>query len=110
VQTHKHAPLTLVLLDWGQAGRLSPPLRHALIAPCLYCVSPATSHRQTSWAGYSRVIWSPSVFRRLRALAIRKEFVQMHNTCWRVSDIRAMFHLEAQESPRALTTKTKERS
>jgi ubiquinone biosynthesis protein len=37
VQTQKHAPLTLVLLDWSQAGRLSAPLRHALIALCLYC-------------------------------------------------------------------------
>ena len=39
VQTQKHAPLTLVLLDWSQAGRLSAPLRHALIALCLYCVT-----------------------------------------------------------------------
>jgi hypothetical protein len=39
VQTQKHAPLTLVLLDWSQAGRLSAPLRHALIAFCLYCVT-----------------------------------------------------------------------
>jgi ubiquinone biosynthesis protein len=38
-QTQKHAPLTLVLLDWSQAGRLSAPLRHALIALCLYCVT-----------------------------------------------------------------------
>jgi hypothetical protein len=29
---------------------------------------------------------------------------------WRVSDIRAMFGLEAQDSPGALTTKTKNRS
>src|SRR5271166_4740659 len=39
VQTQKHAPLTLVLLDWSQAGRLSAPLRHPLIALCLYCVT-----------------------------------------------------------------------
>jgi predicted unusual protein kinase regulating ubiquinone biosynthesis (AarF/ABC1/UbiB family) len=39
VQTQKHAPPTLVLLDWSQAGRLSAPLRHALIALCLYCVT-----------------------------------------------------------------------
>ena len=39
VQTQKHAPLTLVLLDWSQAGRLSAPLRHALITLCLYCVT-----------------------------------------------------------------------
>ena len=39
VQTQKHGPLTLVLLDWSQAGRLSAPLRHALIALCLYCVT-----------------------------------------------------------------------
>ena len=39
VQTHKNAPLTLVLLDWSQAGRLSAPLRQALIALCLYCVT-----------------------------------------------------------------------
>jgi predicted unusual protein kinase regulating ubiquinone biosynthesis (AarF/ABC1/UbiB family) len=38
-QTQKHAPLTLVLLDWSQAGRLSAPLRHALIALCLYLFS-----------------------------------------------------------------------
>jgi ubiquinone biosynthesis protein len=39
VQTQKHAPLTHVLLDWSQAGRLSAPLCHALIALCLYCVT-----------------------------------------------------------------------
>ena len=39
VQTQKHAPLTLVLLDWSQAGRLAAPLRHALIALCLCCVT-----------------------------------------------------------------------
>ena len=39
VQTQKHAPLTLVLLDWSQAGWLSAPLRHALIALCLYCAT-----------------------------------------------------------------------
>ena len=38
-QTQKDAPLALVLLDWSQAGRLSAPLRHALIALCLYCVT-----------------------------------------------------------------------
>jgi ubiquinone biosynthesis protein len=38
-QTQKDAPLTLVLLDWSQAGRLSAPLRHALIGLCLYCVT-----------------------------------------------------------------------
>jgi hypothetical protein len=39
VQTQKHARLTLVQLDWSQAGRLSAPLRHGLIALCLYCVT-----------------------------------------------------------------------
>jgi len=39
VQTHNHAPLTLVVLDWSQAGRLSAPLRHALIILCLYCIT-----------------------------------------------------------------------
>jgi ubiquinone biosynthesis protein len=39
VQTQRHVPLTLVLLDWSQAGRLSAPLRHALIALCLCCVT-----------------------------------------------------------------------
>jgi ubiquinone biosynthesis protein len=39
VQTQKHAPLTLVILDWSQAGRLSAPLRHALIALCLCCIT-----------------------------------------------------------------------
>jgi len=38
-QTQKHASLTLVLLDWSQAGRLSVPLRDALIALCLSCVT-----------------------------------------------------------------------
>ena len=38
-QTQKRAPLTLVVLDWSQAGRLSAPVRHALIALCLYCVA-----------------------------------------------------------------------
>ena len=36
-QTQKHVPLTLVLLDWSQAGRLSAPLCHALIAPKKIC-------------------------------------------------------------------------
>jgi len=39
VQKHKHAPLTLVLLDWSQAGRLSAPLRHALIAGARFPVA-----------------------------------------------------------------------
>ena len=39
MQTQKHGPLTLVLLDWSQAGRLSAPLRHALIALCLDCLT-----------------------------------------------------------------------
>jgi len=39
VQTQKHAQFTLVLLDWSQAGRLSAPLRHALIALCNCCVT-----------------------------------------------------------------------
>lgn len=38
-QTHKYAPFTLVVLDWSQAGRLSAPLRRALIALCLCCVT-----------------------------------------------------------------------
>ncbi|MBV8215030.1 MAG: hypothetical protein JOZ08_17625 [Verrucomicrobia bacterium] len=38
-QTHKCAPFTLVVLDWSQAGRLSAPLRRALIALCLCCVT-----------------------------------------------------------------------
>ena len=32
MQTQTRAPLTLAFLDWSQAGRLSAPLRHALIA------------------------------------------------------------------------------
>jgi hypothetical protein len=39
VQTQKHVPLTLVLLDRSQAGRLSASLCHALIALCLCCVT-----------------------------------------------------------------------
>jgi hypothetical protein len=39
VQTQKHGAFTLVLLDWSQAGRISAPLRHALIKLCLYCVT-----------------------------------------------------------------------
>jgi hypothetical protein len=42
--------------------------------------------------------------------AIPQKIVHMQNTCSRVSEIRAMFHWEAQESPGALTTKTKKRS
>jgi ubiquinone biosynthesis protein len=38
-QTHKYKPFTLVILDWSQAGRLSAPLRRALIALCLCCVT-----------------------------------------------------------------------
>jgi ubiquinone biosynthesis protein len=37
MQTHKYASFTLVILDWSQAGRLSAPLRHALIELCLCC-------------------------------------------------------------------------
>jgi hypothetical protein len=32
---------------------------------------------------------------------IRKRFVHLQTTCWRVSEIRAMFHAEARESPGA---------
>jgi ubiquinone biosynthesis protein len=39
VQMQKDAPFRLVLLDWSQAGRLVAPLRHALIALSLYCVT-----------------------------------------------------------------------
>jgi ubiquinone biosynthesis protein len=38
-QTHKYTPLTLVVLDWSQAGRISASLRHALIALCLGCLT-----------------------------------------------------------------------
>jgi ubiquinone biosynthesis protein len=38
-QTHKHASFKLVVLDWSQSGRLSAPLRRALLALCLYCVT-----------------------------------------------------------------------
>jgi ubiquinone biosynthesis protein len=38
VQTQKPGALTLVLLDWSQAGRLCASVRHALIELCLYCV------------------------------------------------------------------------
>jgi ubiquinone biosynthesis protein len=38
-QTQKHAPFTLVVLDWSQAGRLSAPLRRALIALSLCCLT-----------------------------------------------------------------------
>jgi hypothetical protein len=201
VQTQKHAPLTLVLLDWSQAGRLSAPLRHALIALCLYCVtgdepSPEVltrlleSNRKSirialpqgtgdplhtafeivqqlalqghpvplnllllrkafltldgitrqldpdfnAWletlAYASEVFASEAVARtwsfnsrgstgpisivpgcpRERSRLIsrarsEKKFVQMQTTCWRVSEIRAMFFAEAQESPGALTKK-----
>ena len=39
VQTQQNAPLTLVPPDWSQAGRLYAPLRRALIALCIYCVT-----------------------------------------------------------------------
>src|SRR5271166_2563965 len=193
VQTQKHAPLTLVLLDWSQAGRLLAPLRHALIALCLYCVtgdepSPDVltrlleSNRKSiriplpqgagdplhaafeivqqlalqghpvplnllllrksfltldgitrqldpdfnAWQETLARTWSiqfpwldrPDFYRSglpTRTLAahfagtMQKKFVQMQKTCWRVSEIRAIFHPEAQESPRVLTTKTKEK-
>ena len=74
VQTHKYAPLTLVLLDWSQAGRLSAPLRHALIALCLYCVTGDEP--------------SPEVLTRLLEtnqksirIPLQKRFVHMQNTC-----------------------------
>jgi hypothetical protein len=38
-QMQKHGPFTLVVLDWSQAGRLPAPLRRALIALCLCCVT-----------------------------------------------------------------------
>src|SRR5208283_5411711 len=41
------------------------------------------------------------------ASTIAKSLCGCTNTCWRVSEIRAMFHSEAQESPETLTTKTK---
>jgi hypothetical protein len=77
-----------VLLDWSRAGRLSAPLRHALIALCLYCVTGDEP--------------SPEVPTRLGTIP---KFVRMQKRCWRVSEIRAMFYAEAQESPGALTKK-----
>jgi hypothetical protein len=62
VQTQNHVPLTLVLLDWTKAGRPSAPLRLALIAHCLYCVT-----------GGER---SPDVL----TDTIYKQFVQMQKT------------------------------
>jgi hypothetical protein len=44
----KNAPLMLVLLDWSQAGRLSSPLRHALIALCLYLEEFVETFNRTS--------------------------------------------------------------
>jgi ubiquinone biosynthesis protein len=38
-QTQKYAPFKLMVLDWSQAGRLSGPLRRALLALCLCCVT-----------------------------------------------------------------------
>ncbi len=37
VQTQKHAPLALVLLDWSEAGRLSAPLRYSFIVRGSFC-------------------------------------------------------------------------
>ena len=48
VQTQKHAPLTLLLLDWSQAGRLSVSLRYVLIALCLCGRHRRRADRQTS--------------------------------------------------------------
>src|SRR5271165_3049886 len=43
--------------------------------------------------------------------SILKKFVHTHNTCWHVSEIRAILYSEAQESPRVLTKKrTKEKT
>jgi len=97
VQTQKHAPITLVLLDWSQACRLSAPLRHALIALCLYCVTGDEP--------------SPEVLTRLLEtnqksirILLQEIVVHMQKTCWRVSENRAIFYSQAQESPAALTT------
>ena len=38
-QTQQYGPFTLVVLDWSQAGRLSAPLRRALLELCLCCVT-----------------------------------------------------------------------
>jgi ubiquinone biosynthesis protein len=38
-QTHKYAPFKLVVLDWSQAGRISAPIRRALLTLCLYCAT-----------------------------------------------------------------------
>jgi hypothetical protein len=46
-KSKKHAPLTLVLLDWSQAGRLSTPLP-TRSRRSVFTASPTTSHRQTS--------------------------------------------------------------
>ena len=50
VQTQKHAPLTLVLLDWSQAGRLSAPLR---LAPPMLTLSLLSSRRRANARDYS---------------------------------------------------------
>jgi hypothetical protein len=49
MQTQKHAPLTLLLLDWSQSGRFS----HRYATRSSHCVT-ATNQRQTSQGGYSR--------------------------------------------------------
>jgi len=38
-QTHKYTPFKLVVLDWSQAGRISAPIRRALLKLCLCCIT-----------------------------------------------------------------------
>jgi predicted unusual protein kinase regulating ubiquinone biosynthesis (AarF/ABC1/UbiB family) len=47
VQTQNYVPLTLVLLDWTKAGRLSAPLASRSLHT-VFTASPAANDRQTS--------------------------------------------------------------
>ena len=70
MQTQKQASLTLVLLDWSQAGRFSAPLRHALNRTLSLLRHRRRAIARGPEAATLRLIGSLSGFRCFRALAI----------------------------------------
>jgi hypothetical protein len=100
-----------VVLDGSQAGWLSAPLCHALVARGLYCVT----GDEPSAEVLTRRLESNRSGSPTRTLAAHfagmspKYLCKCKKTGWHIPEIRAMVYSEAQESPGALTTKTKKR-
>ena len=113
-------PLNLLLLGKafltldGVARQLDPGFNAWLETPAYASEVFASEVVVRTWSIHSRgstgsisiVSGCPRERSRLISRArSEKGFVHMQQTCWRVSEIRAMFYAEAQESPGALTKK-----